>query len=584
MERIKRLTEETINKIAAGEVIDRPASVLKELAENSLDAAASHVSINIADAGLSLIEVSDNGRGMEPGDLRRALLRHTTSKIEDVTDLLSITSFGFRGEALASIASVSKVEISSIPEGRNEGIEIIAVGGKIIGERPVTGDCGTLVKVRDLFFNTPARKKFLKSRKVEQASLKSVFWDLAIPCTGVDFLYRSDSSELTTVPADVAIFDRVRLRESEIGDTLQDFTEVSPYFAISGLVSLPVKTFARTNRIFVFANRRAVKDSMCVGAVKEGMRGLIPENRFPCAYLFIEVSPEEADFNVHPAKREVRFRFRKELFELIRYSVRNLFVGGDFRDEGANDLPLSADFWVPRDRDGMGIFRDRAPGEAPFESGIGPSFRSVTEAGESHELFTSPGSLSRMKIVGQVLGNYLLLDGGDELLFLDIHAASERINYWKVQKEFKHWLESPEHLLISVDVPEERLRGHTEDVQELLVEVGYRVELHDGVVKIQAVPLYLKGFDPLSVVEDILEMIEGGSIDAAAEPKRVLDDLMARMACHTSLRGTRRIPDGELRYLLDDLASSGYSQTCPHGRPVFIKVTRGDLHKLFGRT
>jgi DNA mismatch repair protein MutL len=220
LERVKRLTEETINKIAAGEVIDRPASVLKELVENSLDAAASRVSINIADAGLSLIEVSDNGRGMEPGDLRLALLRHTTSKIEDVT-------------ALASIASVSKMEIASIPEGRHEGIEIIADGGKIVGERPVTGDYGTVVKVRDLFFNTPARKKFLKSRKVEQTGLKSVFWDLAIPCTGVDFIYRSDGSDLTTVPADVATPARVRLRESEIGDTLQDFTEVSPYFGSS---------------------------------------------------------------------------------------------------------------------------------------------------------------------------------------------------------------------------------------------------------------------------------------------------------------------------------------------------------------
>lgn len=585
MERIKRLNEETINKIAAGEVIDRPASVIKELVENSLDAGSTSVSVSVEDAGLSLIEVADNGFGMEPGELIQALLRHTTSKIRDVADLMSIASFGFRGEALASIAAVSKLEIRSIPEGKDRGLEISVAGGKITGERTVFGESGTVVNVRDLFFNTPARKKFLRSRKVELGNIRAAFWDLAVPCAGIYFLLKNDGVESLSVPADLDTRNRVYLKEHDIVELLHGFNEVSPYFALHGLITSPIKTFPRTNRISLFVNKRGVRDGMGVAAVKEGMRGLIPENRYPSAYVFIEVSPEEADFNVHPSKKEVRFRYRKELFELISYAIKKRFVreGNEYRIDKSHS-PDEGEYWVPPERGDVRINREREARETPPFSGWSSVSSPATEKEMQHELFNEQKPLSQLKIIGQVLGNYILIDGGEELFFLDIHAASERVHYGKVRKGYGDWLEHPEHLLISVTIPVERLGGNAEDVKEVLVDAGYLVEFEEDVLKITAVPVYLKGLDPLAVVEDLLEILKSGSPDGATETEKVLEELMARIACHASLRGTHKLHEEEMRYLLEELERANYSQTCPHGRPVFIKVSRRDLHKLFGRT
>lgn len=585
MERIKRLSEETINKIAAGEVIDRPASVLKELVENSLDAGCNAVSVSVEDAGLSLVEVIDNGIGMKPEDLRTAILRHTTSKIQGVADLLSITSFGFRGEALASIASVSRMEIRSIPQGESMGIEITVEGGRITGEKTVTGESGTCVRVRELFFNTPARKKFLKSRKVEQGNIRKTFWDLAVPCAGISFHLSSDGAELLSVPAELDTRHRVHVRESDIADFLHDFNEVSPYFSIQGFVTAPFKTFPRSNRIFLFVNRRAVRDGIGVAALKAGMRSLIPENRYPSAYLFIEVSPEEADFNVHPSKKEVRFRYRKELFELISYAVKKLFVREGTRygiDE--EHTAGSVDFCVPHKLDAMSEIRKGESGENSFDTEESALSLSAIIGEREGDLFKVKDSISRMKILGQVLGNYMLIDGGEELIFLDIHAASERVHFWKVQRGYSDWVERREHLLISVTIPVERLGGHYEYVKEVLEDTGYLVELGGDVLKITAVPVYLKGYDPLAVIEDLLDIIESDSLGVVTETEKVLENLLARIACHASLRGARPLREEEMRYLLGELERADYNQTCPHGRPVFLKISRRDLHKLFGRT
>ncbi len=585
MKKIRKLSEETINKIAAGEVIDRPSSVVKELVENSLDAGSTRVSVSVEDAGLSLIEVADNGSGMDPEDLRQSLLRHTTSKIRGAGDLSSINSFGFRGEALASIAAVSKMEIRSIPEESDRGIELSVSGGEIRGERPVSGNSGTVVKVKELFFNTPARKKFLRSRKVEQGNVKNVFWDLAIPCRGVYFHFNADGKESLSVPADLDIRERVHLREGEIAALFHEFKEVSPYFSLEGLVTSPLRTFPRSNRMSIFVNNRAVRDGIGVGAVKEGLRGLIPENRYPSAYIFIEVSPEEADVNVHPSKREVRFRYRRELFEIISYAVKRCFVR-EGSGSGADSArpPGEADFWVPTEEADLA-----GPWKGMPRQGRTCAADSSHPSGEKgretpHDLFEARKPLSKMRILGQVLGNYVLLDGGEELFFCDIHAASERVQYWRVRKGFSNWLERPEHLLISVTVPIEGLSGHADRVKEVLVNAGYRVELEEGVMRVVAVPLYLKGIDPALVVEDLLEILEGDFPGGAMETEKAFEELIAKIACHSSVRGTRILPEEEVRYLLEELEKADYSETCPHGRPVYVRISRRELHKLFGRT
>jgi DNA mismatch repair protein MutL len=292
------------------------------------------------------------------------------------------------------------------------------------------------------------------------------------------------------------------------------------------------------------------------------------------AYLAIETSPEEVDFNVHPAKREARFRYRKELYELVRYTIRRNFVK---REEPAPEKFVE------------GSAGDRRPGGVmggnwPPHSEIGAEGYGVSSLFSGSLVQDElPGFFSKMKVAGQVLGNYALLDGGDELYFVDIHAAAERVSYWKILEERKKWLTQPETLLSRIDVSGERLMGYVKEVSGILSGAGYCVEVSGDGLAVTAVPSYLKGVDHLLVVDDAVEICSLDWGEGTGMAEDLLEELISRTACHSSLRGAKRVPPEEIEYLVNDLEKALYSDTCPHGRPTYIKITREQLNKLFKR-
>ncbi len=575
MGRIRKLDEKTVNRIAAGEVVERPASVLKELVENSLDAAAQSVTVTVNGGGLSLIEVADDGKGMEPDDIPLALLRHTTSKIFSFEDITRVDSFGFRGEALASIAAVSKLTIISIPKDSEKGLSLTFAGGKIVEEKPVYGNRGTTVRVEDLFASVPARKKFMKSRRVEVGHLRDMFWNLAIPAVGVSFTYREEGEEIASVGKALPFLERVKKREGEMGDLFLPVEEVSPYYVIRGLITPPVKSYSTPGKIHTYVNKRAVREGVVIAALRDGVRGFLPAGRYPASYLSIEVDPEEVDINVHPSKREARFRYRKELYEITRHLVRRRYTKEKPHPPGRSP--------VTHGRDG-GSFRDVAAGSGSMSF---PEKIPAEWKGEGPARYPSqeelPRLFSKMKYVGQILGNYLLLDGGEEIYFVDIHAAAERIEYLRIMEGREEWLKRPESLLTTVTVPKERLLGYGEEVAELLAEAGYSLEERSGAIVISGTPPYLKKLDPLDVVDDIVELVSLDFGPFGGKAEGLFEELVKKMACHGSLRGAPSVHSAEFESLLRDLESAIYSDTCPHGRPTYIKITREEMNGWFKR-
>ncbi len=580
MSRIGLLPDEVVNRIAAGEVIERPASVVKELVENSLDAGAGSVQVAFSGAGLEFIEVIDDGLGMTLDEIEMAVQRFATSKIRSFDDLSSITSFGFRGEALPSIASVSKLEIVSVSREAGTGGRVYIEGGALREREEIFEGEGTTVRVKDLFFNTPARKKFLKSLKVERGHIVNAFLDAAMSAEGVDFTLIEDDRVLFEMERELDFFERVRRREKDLGNDLLEFEEVSPYFIIKGLISRPTRTYPTSSHVRVFVNRRPVREPAVLSALREGLKGLIPENRYPVAYIHVEVSPEEVDFNVHPTKREVRFRYVRELHEIVRYSVRKRvrsLSGVSYEGERR----YSVGSW------GGEIFREnrgdtRTSDSSMNERGTGVEGREIIPTRERAIQSKLPVFEDEVRFVGQVLGNYLLFESGEMMVILDLHAVSERITYEKLERAIRGELESEEPLLISVEIPVEKLAGWEEEVLEVLKKMGCHADINEEKLVFRSIPRFLKGVDLEAAVSDIVDEMgldwgKGGSEDER------MHRIVSTVSCHSSLRGEEKIGKEEAIELYRQLLESPYGETCPHGRPVYLVITKDELHRMFGR-
>jgi len=576
---IRRLPPELINRIAAGEVVERPASALKELIENSLDAGSLQVSVRLQAGGLELIEVTDDGSGMSPDEMRLALERHATSKLlSDAID--QVTSFGFRGEALPSIASVSRLTLESRVRGA-DGWRITLDHGATIEEGPAALPPGTRIRVDRLFDKVPARRKFLRSPRAEYAACLDTVKRLAMARSDVGFtLDHDDRRILTLQPAEVPM--RVaELLSHELDRHGVGIDCARNGLRLTGVISLPTFNRGMADQQFLFVNSRPVKDRLLVGALRAAYRDLIARDRHPIAALFLEVPLEEVDVNVHPAKTEVRFRDPA--------AVRGLIVGGlrhaldeESQRSAAREQAAAPVMWTtsesyqPEAQLGSGIPVVREEQRVFEPITFVPQARAETAV---EPVRSFPLGVAR----GQVAATYIVAEAEDGLVIVDQHAAHERLVLERMRAAREGGSVARQALLIpevvELEEPEcDRLEGAAED----LAAMGLEIErFGPTTMLVRAVPAALGKTDAASLLADLAgEIAElGGPLSLRDK----LDHVAATIACHGSVRAGRVLSVAEMNALLREMEVTPRSGQCNHGRPTWVKLGHAEIEKLFGR-
>jgi DNA mismatch repair protein MutL len=577
---IKILSDEIASQIAAGEVVERPASVVKELVENALDAGANFISIEIADAGKELIEVADDGQGIPANELPLSVARHATSKLASAQDLFLIASLGFRGEALASIGSVSRMTITSRSRGEHMGAELVVDGGAAQDIRPVGAPAGTVVRVENLFYNVPARFKFLKTDRTEQRRIVELVerYSLAYPAVRFNLKVNNRKSVQTTGNGDrrevlVNFFGAEHARQ--MIEVLAQYDEIE----ITGYISPPSVTRSNRKAILFFVNGRPVQDYALNAALVRAYHTLLMVGRFPMGVLFINIPPGEVDVNVHPAKSEVRFRQQDEVFRSVGRAVRSALMAHtpvqestQFSDQLRwNKDPFSGRPAAPRQLDPAWEMSAGAP---DVDSELRPD-----SPGEQAAL--PEVAVPLLRLIGQVAATYLIAEGPDGLYLIDQHAAHERVLYERFMAQQTG--EIPAQQLLEPATVE--LPSASADLLEehlpLLNSLGFQVEIFGGSnFLVRAIPQLLDGLDPAAALQVVVEDFEE---DEAPLQDRIEARIIARVCKRAAVKAGQTLSPQEQESLLSDLEASQSPRTCPHGRPTMIHLSVDLLERQFGR-
>ena len=598
---IRRLPEHLVNRIAAGEVVERPASALKELVENAIDAGASRISVVLAQGGLHRIEVIDNGCGMDPGEIALALERHATSKLPG-DDIDQVTTLGFRGEALPSIASVARVTIESrvrpstgsgqaAPDGWARTID----NGKLDGEGPAALPPGTRVVVEALFARVPARRKFLRSERSEYAACLDVVKRLAMARPDIGFSLDHDGRRTLAVQPDEGRPARVAaLTDRDLADNSLAIDYARGTALLGGVAGLPTFNRGVADHQYLFVNGRPVKDRLLIGAVRAAYQDLLARDRHPVLALFIDVPADEVDVNVHPAKTEVRFRDPA--------GIRGLIVGGlrhalDAAGHRSAQQPNAAAFgnWqtgparspsFPQPMPGQGSWLGVPPGQVEtlvrdprdgYAAPLQASGEAATEPVPEAQHF--PLGVAR----GQVAATYIVAEAEDGLVLVDQHAAHERLVLERMRRAMSDGGVARQALLlpevVELDEPAcDRIEARIDE----LAEMGLEVErFGPRAILVRATPALLGAGDVKGLVADLAD--ELAAFDSALSLKEKLDHVAATMACHGSVRAGRILSVAEMNALLREMEVTPHSGQCNHGRPTWVKLAHGDIEKLFGR-
>lgn len=575
-QRIILLPESWASRIAAGEVVERPASVVKELVENALDAGAKEISVWVEGSGTTLIRVSDDGEGIAAEDLPLALERHSTSKLKDEADLFRIATLGFRGEALPSIGSVAKLEIVSRTPQEEVGSRLRVEGGRR-GE-PVAAGCpvGTTVEVRDLFFNTPARRKFLKSPATELSHLCDVINRMALAYGDVHFRFHHAGRLLYDYARASQLQDRLlQVLGGEIADSMMPFSWSMGKLRIGGFLSSVPASFSSSRYLLTYVNRRFVRDRILTHAILQGYETLLMKGRYPAVVLYLEIPFEEVDVNVHPAKHEVRFRRQSEVHDAVVEAVR-----GRLRIEAKGPVPRS----VSEGQQAIFEVRERSlPYPAPFhEKGLqSPQVGLGKPETEREEI--RKGFFSSLDILGQLLGCYLVCASPRGLTLIDQHAAHERVAFEKMRYQLERGEIERQNLLIpqilELPVPEAAL---FEQRLNVVNRLGFSVEeFGPNSFAIQAVPALLPPGDYREVMRQMVA--ELAEIGQSEELRQGLEERLMTIACHGVIRANRKLDKEEIRALLNELDRIDFATQCPHGRPVILEFTQEQLERMFKR-
>ncbi|ANL45616.1 DNA mismatch repair protein MutL [Rhizobium phaseoli] len=604
---IRQLSETLINQIAAGEVIERPASAAKELIENALDAGATRIEIATAGGGKALLRVSDNGSGMEAADLELAVRRHCTSKISETLE--DIRTLGFRGEALPSIGSVAKLSIASRRRDSAGGHEIAVAGGKIVHIRPAAANPGTIVEVRDLFFATPARLKFLKSEKAEAGAITEIVKRMAIAFPAVRFVLSGSDRTTLEFPAtgDDHLARMAQVLGKEFRDNAIALDAVREDISLTGFAGVP--TFNRGNSAhqYAFVNGRPVQDKLILSAIRGAYAETIPSGRYPVAVLSIRLDPALVDVNVHPAKSDVRFRDPGLVRGLMVGAIREALArdGSRAATTGASDMlrafrpgfqphaqrpqaPWSAETSPFRPYQPAAGFSERP--QASFDGLSMPTARAEPQpspqpgAPEPAASAETTGRYPLGAARAQIHANYIVAQTEDGLVIVDQHAAHERLVFEAMRKALHSKRLASQVLLIPeiIDLPEEdcdRLMQHAAELSEL----GLAIErFGPGAIAVRETPAMLGEVDAHGLIRQLADEI--AEWDTASGLSAKLEYVAATMACHGSVRSGRRLRPEEMNALLREMEVTPGSGQCNHGRPTYIELKLSDIERLFGRS
>lgn len=598
---IRLLSDIVINKIAAGEVVERPASVLKEMLENSVDAGSTRIEVELVDGGRKLIAISDNGVGMGRDNALLSVERHATSKIRDVDDIEQIATLGFRGEALAAISSVSRFTLITRPHDEEVGTEISITGGRMQDVRDAGCPSGTRIEVRNLFFNVPARRKFLRTDKTELAHARQLFLVHALAHPKVSMRLVVDEREVYNLPAGDGLADRIcELYNREFFEALCPVDFGLNGIEVTGFVGLPSASRKDRSEQHVFINGRPASAPVIYHAINQAYNTLLPKGRHPVLFLFVEMEPELVDVNVHPTKKEVRFRRPGELRDCVIEGVQLALRPGS---RGA-DIPLAgrglpqAQFSDPippveRDRvsqmemDGMPQVRQvvfpKRVSHAQASIGALPQDPDAAAVLAEPELTGQEESWSRARIMGQVGGLFVVMEADDGLILMDPHAAHERVLYEKFMREVEEnnvktqGLLSPETFDLQpadADVVRRNL--------VLLVEMGFGVSEFGGdTFMVDAMPVYLKKGRAQDLLADVAHELDAGGRRGGTQ--NWAKEKVAMAACKAAVKANDALSFGEIQQLVKDLARATMPYTCPHGRPTVIFMGYHELRRKFGR-
>jgi DNA mismatch repair protein MutL len=593
--RIERLASEVVDQIAAGEVVERPASVVKELVENAVDADARRVRVELRGGGRDLVAVSDDGLGMSAAEARLALERHATSKLRALDDLLGIASFGFRGEALPAIASVSRLRLRTRARGSDAGFELDVHGGSLVGERACGCAEGTRVEVAELFANVPARRKFLKSAATEWGHVSDWLGRAALALPHVHFDVAREDHPAFSWPA---VSDPVERIAAVLGEedaaALVAAEQSSGDLSLRAFVSRPEAHRATGAGIHLFVNGRPVRDRLLRHALLQVYRDVLPRGRFPSAVLFLRVAPGGVDVNVHPAKWEVRFADPQAVYRLIERGVQGALARRSWLGGAAASAAEAASAPVSRLPDLVGepSVGDWAFARGPGRhEGLGPSSFPTAPTGPSAgapapAVATLAPRFRELRVIGQLLGTYVLLEGRDGLLLVDQHAAHERVLYERLRASWLAGKLPRQALLVPATIELAPAEVAACDRNAAwLAQLGFEVEAFgERSVIVRAVPELFAGRDPQPLLRELAEQLARESGEPRTRrPLDAADRFFATAACHAARRAGDVLPLEELRALVADLDAIPWAPTCPHGRPVATPLARSEIEQRFGR-
>jgi DNA mismatch repair protein MutL len=618
------LPEQVASQIAAGEVVERPASAVKELIENSLDAGARSVSVEILGGGSALIAVADDGSGMTRADAILSLRRHATSKIRSAADLSAIRTLGFRGEALASIASVSHLRMQTRRAADEPGVEVAAEAGNIEDTRTCAMAAGTRIEVRRLFFNTPARLKFLKTLATEQGAIAEAFQRIALANHHVAFRLTADGRTIFDLPRANSALERFRQAFGpRIASRMLAFDLDRPGIRARGLAATSQESFATGRMIFTFVNGRSVRDRMLIRAIEQAYQTLIPRGRHPAALLFVAMRHEDVDVNVHPMKTEVRFRNGGAVFDVVYHAIRDRLADqtgnapvatsvdtsaaaseapAPSTDDAATGLITTASMGEdagagqsanasgdsvanPRGDAPLRLVPD-APNQAAFQRPLSLAYDRDARGGGGAAHPPAPIPMySRLRVIGQIFAGYIALETEEGLLLIDQHAAHERVTFEKLRRELRDGGIRTQAMLAPVSV--ELNPARASQVHGALSELramGFDVEPFGPIT------LLLKGapavFGPeggAKLLADMIESMGDNESGFRGGGEAAFENWLKQLACHGSVRVGRVLELAEIHSLLAELDRTEFKTNCPHGRPVHIQFGRGQIERMFRR-
>lgn len=634
---IRQLPLLLVNQIAAGEVIERPASVVKELVENSLDAGARRVDVAVEEGGLQLIRIADDGMGMSPEDLPLALSPHATSKIAEPEDLDAIATLGFRGEALASIASVSRLRIVSRATGSESGYVIESSGDQMTEPMPISASPGTVMTMRDLFFNTPARRKFLRTTPTEFGHVNDTLRRIAMVYPQVGFtLTHNGRMVFELLPTDDRRQRCIDLIGKEVADGLMELEQIDPPekggARLWGLAGQPVLARSNNKGMYLYVNGRAVKDRNLHHALKEAYRGLMPHDKHPVAVAFLELDPADVDVNVHPAKAEVRFRKPGSVHGLMLTSFRQRLLGSDltpsaqlagftnepsdssgispssgFNFDTSNADPAnSSSFPSASETTSPNAFVEYFKQMDPRQKGFvfDEVKRAIVDDPDTPELLRNqaasdetlasqeqpPAGVNAQRIL-QVKSSYVVTEDDDGLVIVDQHALHERVMFEELSRRVlrdRDRLESQRLLMPEIVDASAKQQAVLDEMQPLLERIGIELEpIGPQAVAVQAFPsfLFTRNVEPGPFLRELIDRAESGDLDTAEanQEEAVLHNVLDMMACKAAVKAGDRMSEDELAALLAKRQEIERSSACPHGRPTTLRLTLKELEKQFGR-